>query len=106
MDSKIEVLLGKTNIDKEYYQYFCDAKLSRIVVNKKTNDWNIYIDKDELLPLNVFEQLQDNRHLLDENSNNISIIFNISNPNYEIYLEYYKYLLKTLKDDLKVLEIF
>ena len=85
MDSKIEVLLGKTNIDKEYYQYFCDAKLSKIVVNKKTNDWNIYIDKDELLPLNVFEQLQNNRHLLDENSNNISIIFNILNPNYEIY---------------------
>ena len=106
MDSKIEVLLGKTNIDKEYYQYFCDAKLSKIVVNKKTNDWNIYIDKDELLPLNVFEQLQDNRHLLDENSNNISIIFNISNPNYEIYLEYYKYLLKQLKEDLKVLEIY
>ena len=48
------------------------------IINKKTNDWNIYIDKDELLPLNVFEQLQDNRHLLDENSNNISIIFNIS----------------------------
>ena len=106
MDSKIEVLLGKTNIDKEYYQYFCDSKLSKIVVNKKTNDWNIYIDKDELLPLNVFEQLQDNRYLLDENSNNISIIFNISNPNYEIYLEYYKYLLKQLKEDLKVLEIY
>ena len=106
MDSKIEVLLGKTNIDKEYYQYFCDAKLSKIVINKKTNDWNVYIDKDELLPLNVFEQLQDNKHLLDENSNNISIVFNISNPNYEIYLEYYKYLLKTLKEDLKVLEIY
>ena len=27
MDSKIEVLLGKTNIDKEHYQYFYDAKI-------------------------------------------------------------------------------
>ena len=105
MDSKIEVLLGKINIDKEHYQYFYDAKITKIVVNKK-NDWNIYIEKDELLPLEIFEELQSKRHLLDEKANNISIIFNIVNPNNEIYLSYYSYLLKLLKEDLKVLEIY
>ena len=105
MDSKIEVLLGKTNIDKEHYQYFYDAQITKIVVNRQ-NDWNIYIDKTELLPLEIFEELQSKKDLLDEKARNISIIFNIENPNNEVYLSYYPYLLKQLKDDLKVLEIY
>ena len=96
MDSKIEILLNKINIDKDHYQYFCDAKITRIVVNRQ-NDWNIYIDKKELLPLEIFEELQEKKSLLDDKANNISIIFNIENPNNEIYLSYYKYLLKQLK---------
>ena len=105
MDSKIEILLGKTNIDKDHYQYFYDAKITRIVVNRN-NDWNIYIDKTDLLPLEVFEELQNKKALLDEKANNISIIFNIENPDNKVYLDYYKYLLKELKNDLKVLEIY
>ena len=47
MDSKIEILLNKTNIDKEHYQYFSDAKITRIVVNKQGTIWNIFIDKKD-----------------------------------------------------------
>ena len=65
-----------------------------------------FIDKDELLPVEILEELESKKMLLDELASKIEIIFNIKNPNIDTYLSYYKYLLKTLKDDLKVLEIY
>ena len=106
MDSKIEILLNKINIDKEHYQYFSDAKITRIVVNKNATLWNIFIDKKELLPLEILEELEDKKMLLDEKAKEIKIIFNIENPNIETYHSYYPLLLKKLKDKLKVLEIY
>ena len=106
MDDKIKILLDKINIDETSYQYFNDAKITKIKVNSKTNSWNIFIDKDELLPVEILEALESKKMLLDESASRIEIIFNIKNPNIYTYLSYYKYLLKTLKDDLKVLEIY
>ena len=106
MDSKIEILLNKINIDKDHYQYFYDAKITRIVVNKAGTLWNIFIDKKELLPVEILEELENKKMLLDENAQEIKIIFNIENQNIETYLSYYPLLLKRLKDKLKVLEIY
>lgn len=106
MDDKIKILLDKINIDETSYQYFNDAKITKIKVNSKTNSWNIFIDKDELLPVEILEELESKKMLLDELASRIEIIFNIKNPNIDTYLSYYKYLLKTLKNDLKVLEIY
>lgn len=106
MYDKIKILLDKINIDETSYQYFNDAKITKIKVNSKTNSWNIFIDKDELLPVEILEELESKKMLLDELASKIEIIFNIKNPNIDTYLSYYKYLLKTLKDDLKVLEIY
>ena len=106
MDDKIKILLDKINIDETSYQYFNDAKITKIKVNSKTNSWNIFIDKDELLPVEILEELESKKMLLDELASKIEIIFNIKNPNIDTYLSYYKYLLKILKDDLKVLEIY
>ena len=106
MDEKIKILLDKINIDSNNYQYFSDAKITKIIVHKKTNNWDIYIDKKELLPLEVLEELYSKRKDLDKSAQEINIIFNIENPDNNIYLSYYPYLLKQLKEDLKVLEIY
>ena len=106
MDDKIRVLLEKINIDNESYQYFNDAKISRIVVSPSTKSWNIYIDKNTLLPVEKLEELESKLYLLDEQAKKITLIWNIENPDNNIYLSYYKYLLTKLKDDLKVLEIY
>ena len=106
MDSKIEILLNKINIDKENYQYFSDAKITRIVVNKQGTLWNIFISKDELLPLNVLEELENKKMLLDEKAEEIKIIYDIKNSNINTYLSYYPLLLKKIKNKLKVIEIY
>ena len=106
MDSKIEILLNKVNIDMEHYQYFSDAKITRIVVNKQGTIWNIFMDKDNAFPVEILEELEDKKMSLDANAKSIKIIYNIENITIDDYLSYYKVLLKKLKTKLKVLEIY
>ena len=106
MDSKIEILLNKVNIDMEHYQYFSDAKITRIVVNKQGTIWNIFMDKVNAFPVEILEELEDKKMSLDENAKSIKIIYNIENITIDDYLSYYKILLKKLKTKLKVLEIY
>ncbi len=106
MDKNIKILLDNINIDENSYQYFNDAKITKIKVNSKNNSWNIFITKDELLPVEIYEELEAKKMTLDPKACKIEFIFDIKNPNLEKYLSYYKYLLKLLKDDLKVLELY
>ena len=106
MDNKIKVLLDKINIDEGSYQYFYDATITKIKINSKTNDWNVFIKKNDLLPVNIYQELEEKKYLLDENANKIEFIFDIENKDINLYLEYYKYLLPLLKEDLHVLEMY
>ena len=106
MDEKMQILLDKINIDKDHYQYFSDAKISKIRINSKTGNWNIFVEKDNLLPVEILEELEEKKKLLDEKAQEIGFIFDVKNPDTTIYQSYYPYLLKTLKEDLKVLEIY
>ena len=106
MNDKIKILLEKINIDDNSYQYFLDAKMDKIKLNKNRDKWLIYISKDELLPIDVFKELESKKMQLDENAKSIDFVFEIKNPNLNTYLSYYPYLLETLKEDLKVLEIY
>ena len=106
MDNNIQILLNKINIDESSYQYFNDAVMKKIKVNSKNNSWNILIDKDNLLPVEVLEELESKKMLLDETASKIEFVFNIKNQDINTYLSYYKFLLKDLKEELKVLEIY
>ena len=79
MDEKVEILLNKINIDKEHYQYFSDAKMSKIKINSHTNNWNIFIEKETLLPLEIYEELEEKKNLLDPKAEEIRFIFDIKN---------------------------
>ena len=106
MDNNIQILLNKINIDEASYQYFNDAIMKKIKVNSKNNSWNILIDKDNLLPVEVLEELESKKMLLDETASKIEFVYNIKNQDINTYLSYYKFLLKNLKEELKVLEIY
>ncbi len=106
MDEKIKILLDKINIDEKSYQYFDDAKINKIKVNSKSNSWNIFIEKDNLLPLEVYEELEDKKYELDKNASKIEFIYEIKNIDNNLYLDYYQYLLKLLKKDLRVIDLY
>ena len=106
MNEKIKLLLSKMNIDENSYQYFCDTTISKVKVNSKKDSMTFYLKKDTLLPGEVLEELENKKMSFDEHVKNIDFVFEIENPSLETYLEYYPYLLKTLKKELRVLEIY
>ena len=69
-------------LNKSTIQRYETGKITKIKVNSKTNSWNIFIDKDELLPVEILEELESKKMLLDEFASKIEIIFNI----YNIYI--------------------
>ena len=106
MDDKIKILLDKIHMDEKSYPYFSDAKMTKIKVNSKIDSWQIFIEKDNLLPIEIYEELENKKMSLDEQASKIDIIFDIKYQNIEEYLNYYPVLLKQLKEDLHVLEIY
>ena len=106
MEEKMKILLDKINIDETSYQYFNDAKITKIKVNSKNDSWCIFINKENLLPINIYEELEEKKYDLDKNAESIEFVFNIDNPDINIYKEYYDYLLKLLKEDLIVLDLY
>ena len=106
MDNKTKILLDKIGIDENSYQYFNDAVITKIKVNSKTNNWNIFITKTKLLPVKILEELESKKMLLDEKASSIEFVFQIEDPDMDEYLNYYRYLLTLLKEDLRVLEIY
>lgn len=106
MDEKIKVLLDKIGMEEESFPYFNDAKLTKIKINSKTNNWNIMIEKETLLPLEILKELESKKNHLDSNASNIELVFDIKDKDLNIYLTYYEYLLELLEKDLKVIEIY
>lgn len=106
MDNNMQKLIDKINIDKDHYQYFSDAKITKIKVNSHTGSWHVFITKTNPLPLEIYEELEEKKFLLDQNAPEIIFIFEITALDLNVYISYYPYLLKQLKNDLKVLEIY
>ena len=106
MDEKIEILLNKINMDKDKYPYFSTAKLTKIRIHRQTDTWEIFISIPSAVPLEVIEELEEKKHLLDENAKDITFIWNVENIDINTYLSYYPYILNEVKDELKVLEIY
>ena len=106
MNSKVKILLDKIGIDNNNYQYFYDCEITKIIVNKSSDSWTIFLKMDNLPPLPVYEELEEKKNKLDENAQSIDFVFDIKNQDLNMYKEYYKYLLKLLKPTLKVLVIY
>ena len=71
MEKTIKIFLDKINIGEEYFQYFNAAKISKVKVNSKKNSWNIFIDIDKLLPIEVYEKIDEPIKLENEPENKI-----------------------------------
>ena len=106
MDEKVKILLDRMHMDETSYPYFYDAKITKIKVNPQKNSWTVFLQKESLLPAFVLEELEEKKYELDKNVKTVDFVFDIQNSDINTYLEYYPYLLKQLKKDLHVIEIY
>ena len=86
MDKNITNILDKIEFDKEKYSYFEDSKVQKVKVFNSINTWHIFIDKVNLLPVEILYELYNKIGSLDENVSNIEIIWNIESPDISVYL--------------------
>ena len=63
MDEKLEILLKRINLRDEYYSFFENAVLDKIIISKKDNSFLVKISLDDYLPIEVIDYLNTNSNL-------------------------------------------
>ncbi len=106
MEEKLKLLLDRIDFDNDKYKFFSSAKLSRIVVSPKNSSWTIFIDNEDYIPFNVVEELDKKIGNIDKNIDTFNVIYNILNKDNNYLLNYFPYLLKLLKKDLIITQIY
>lgn len=104
MQDKIEILLKQINLEKSHYEYFINAKLNRIVANKKMDSYNFIIENENTLPLNIYLIFKDNLEKSFKTVKKVSVIFKCINKNN--IQEYYNYFLNELSKESPLLKMF
>ncbi|MDD4808942.1 MAG: PolC-type DNA polymerase III [Bacilli bacterium] len=94
MQDKLKILLEKINFEDNDYSYFENAKLEKIVGNKKKTNYYFYMTIEQLLPVNIYHKFCD---LLNEGFKQFELvkpIFNVLNIAQDKLRDYYNYLIE------------
>ena len=79
MDEKLEILLKRINLNTDYYSFFENAVLDKIIISKKSKHWLVKITIDNYLPVEVMDYLNNNSNLLAED---VTFSFDVKNKDY------------------------
>ena len=106
MEEKLNILLGQIHLEDEYFNYFINAKLERIIGNRNKDTYQFIIDIENVLPLNLYLHFN---NLVKESFvsiKNTLVSFNCSNYNEQYIRDYYEYFLDIYATDAPLLEMF
>ena len=107
MNDKLKILLDKINLEEEYYKYFLNGALNKIIINKKDKSWDFKIILDKTLPLDIFITLKDKTtKMFVDNEKVLSVSFDLTynHIDYKYLRDYYKYVIDN--SDIKSLKMF
>ena len=93
MQDKLEILLNRINLDKEKYLYFDNGKLEKIIINNNSKTWEIIINIDNILPLEVYLELESKVKDCFNKIDNIKVKIISNNSDYNEIDNYYNYLI-------------
>ena len=107
MNDKLKILLEEINLEEEYYKYFLNGALNKIIINKKDKSWDFKIILDKTLPLDIFITLKDKTtKMFVDNEKVLSVSFDLTynHIDYKYLRDYYKYVIDN--SDIKSLKMF
>ena len=61
MEEKIKILLEKLQLTEESSSFFEKAELKKIIINKKSKAWDLMIQIEKDLPLEVLEEMEEKK---------------------------------------------
>ena len=89
MDSKLERFLNAINFNTSFYNYFENASVKEVLLNKKTSKMTLIISMDEALPIDIFKSLNESAVNLN-GAKKVRFKF-IRNDGYKYYSDYFNY---------------
>ncbi len=106
MQDKLKDLLVKINLEKEYQEYLKDAKLKKVMVNTADDSWSFIIQNKELLPVEIYDRLLELLNSTFDNIKKSYLLIEAENIDYNFINDYFKYIIKKLEKQSKMLSIF
>jgi len=104
MEEKLERLLVRINLNKEYFAKFNNASIEKVVIDKNTNKWTIFLKLDNILPFNIYKELKDK--LIENIHNKINIEIHTNTNDYSNIDEYFKSLIDEISKESTRYKIF
>ena len=96
MDSKLELLLDKINLDTEDYKNFEDGKILKIISSKDKLNWNFILEVKDLLPISSLEKLDEIKEAFPD-LKSVTYTLKIEGITNAKVNEYYSYVINSLK---------
>ncbi|MBO6145793.1 MAG: PolC-type DNA polymerase III [Bacilli bacterium] len=96
MDSKLELLLDKINLDTEDYKNFKDGKILKIISSKDKLNWNFILELNNLLPISSLEKLDNIKEAFPD-LKTVTYTLKIDGITNAKVNEYYTYVINSLK---------
>lgn len=106
MDSKLQMLLDKININHEYYKFFENSKLIKIIGNRERDSYCFYIESDNTIDIDVYDMFISCLRETFKNYKDVNVSFKCSNINYNLLIDYFKYLLNKYSKVSSMLGLF
>lgn len=102
----MNLFLDMLGILKEHYNYFLDGILKKIKISRKDNKWVFFIEKEDMLPVEIIREIEEKKVHLVDSSISVDIVYEFKKKDPEKFLEYYPFVLELLKEDLRIVEIY
>ena len=98
MHDKLKLLLDKIGLESEFYSYFNNGKLEKVILNKQEKKSCFVISVDNTLPLQVFLSLKEKivPSFSNDSIKEVLVRLNVKNINYDLLEEYYKQIINSI----------
>ncbi len=105
MDNKLNLFLKNINLHNEYYDFFKNAFLDKIIINKNSRSVIVKITIDEYLPKEILSNMIENKNLFAEN---LTYNFTVRNKDNSKLIDYFTYFLTLLKleEKIKIIDLY
>ena len=99
MNNKLEKLLKQINLEDEYFTYFNNASLEKIIGNSAKDSYIFLINNDETFPVEIYKSMNEKLSETFKDIKNKTIKLTIKNKNYSLISDYFRYFTEELSHD-------
>ena len=103
MGDKLNKLIKEVDLKEEYYTYFKDSDVIKVIVYDDNEQYDFIISNKFILPLSVYNELL---LCLKKCFNNVRLYIDVKDIDYSLVTEYFSSILKDIALDMAKYNVF